>query len=62
LSLVNFACYQVEVSALADLLSRGVLRSVVCLSVIAKPRQGESMVLQRADVPQGRKTSRGILK
>jgi hypothetical protein len=39
LSLVNVMCFQVEVSASADHSSRGVLPSVVCLSVTGKPRQ-----------------------
>jgi len=35
--LVNVECCQIEVSATANHSSRGVVTSVVCLSVIVKP-------------------------
>ena len=38
LSLVNVLCCQMEVCATADHTSRAVLPSVVCVSVIVKPR------------------------
>jgi hypothetical protein len=37
--LLGVVCCQVEVSVRADHLSRGVLPTVVCLSVIVNPRQ-----------------------
>ena len=43
---------QVEVCAEADHLSRGVLLTVVCLSVIAKPHKGETIAQNWVGGPQ----------
>ena len=40
LSLMNFECCHVQVCALTDHMSSGILPNVVCLSVIVRPRKG----------------------